>query len=183
MILYEHVSYPLFLVGLAKFMGLITGNPSQIIPLVIGSMFPDFDHIINVLNKKGFHGNVWQHHKLAFHFPIFYLGGLILSLIFRISFLPWFFIGTLFHLFQDTFFCGEGIMWFFPLSRKMFNFFCEKTKGYHGWEWRKVYYKLKIFKFNRVFVPLMLIFQIILITETWFMFLCIFCLFLWAIKL
>lgn len=122
--------------------------------LVIGSIagaLPDLDYLWYAYNKKGFeYSNDFRHHTWITHtFPFYWL---IASLIFLFGILlkkddakeiaKVFAVGTSVHLLQDAVGSGDGIMFLYPISKRMNGI---ALLGLHGDEWEAEYVKKPIF--------------------------------------
>jgi hypothetical protein len=111
------------------------------------SLFPDidvaFDFVKQLFTKQKYKVPA-SHHSSPTHWPIAYLPLLALALI---TMEPFFIIAAAciyVHLFMDTLYCNEGVMLFYPISHKWYNFFAETTKHKKGWAWNKAYGKLRV---------------------------------------
>jgi len=148
MIVLGHIAYPtLTFMLLAKLLN-IYYTSSDLMLLMIFSFLPDIDLLIHYVAKNGNTNEVPQHHNWFTHWPITYVP-LIIALIlyphlklFLITF------GIYAHIMLDMVFSGDGIMFFYPFSKKYYNFLSEKTKNRHGPDWFSAYRKLPIYKID-----------------------------------
>lgn len=92
--------------------------------VTLGGIFPDWDVIYHNLKTKTkfLDKNIGDHRFQITHTPLFMLIiGFILT---PMTNYAWFFIfGTFVHLLLDTLFFPEGIIFFYPFSKKNYNFF------------------------------------------------------------
>jgi len=147
-----HISYPYILVNLVA---ILIGKPIPLeynVMLILFSMIPDGDYIINFLMQK-IEGKKYKvplnHHSWPSHWPIVYVPLLIVALV---TMSPFFLLGIsaiYLHLFMDLFFDSDGMMLFYPFSKKKYKFFSKNTKNTLGLDWNKAYSKLLIYKVDR----------------------------------
>lgn len=140
-----HISYPaLLFIILAEIFG-VPYVSSDILLIVIFSVIIDFDFFYFIFVKNGNYKIALPHHAWFTHWPITYIPLLIL-LFFNPS--RWLFLMTFsiyFHLAMDLF-TGNGIMLFYPFSKKYHKFFSKELIKYDGLAWAKVYQRMTIFK-------------------------------------
>jgi membrane-bound metal-dependent hydrolase YbcI (DUF457 family) len=121
----------------------------------IAGTIPDWDGVLYLMNKKqlkiesDFRHHTWITHTFVFHWVIsgaLYLLGNILrrsslkkkALIVGAS--------TTMHLVQDTIGTGDGIMVFYPFTKKMYGI---GLSNLHGNEWEADYVKRPIYNVER----------------------------------
>jgi len=161
----SHLSYPYIVANVVAF---LVGKPIPLeynLLILFFSLFPDFDiavdFIYQMITKKKYKVPD-SHHALPTHWPIVYL-----PLVVAIATLNTFFIiatGAIYvHLMMDTLFCNEGLMFFYPFSKKWYIFFSSKTKQKKGLDWNKAYSKLLVSKIDKVAFLLVFIHIIILL--------------------
>lgn len=143
-----HISYPTLVFMLFAYVFKIGYSFSDIMLLIFFSMLPDLDIVVHYILNSGKIDNNARHHAWFTHWPITYTPFLILFLIYHNMNFFLMTFGIYFHLLLDIFFSGDGIMWFYPFSKKYFNFFADKTKNRIGFEWLAAYKKLPIFKID-----------------------------------
>ena len=157
---YAHASY-LYLA--ANLVGLIVGRPIPLeynIAIIIFSIILDLDYFFNLIGQLVTTGKYRipdHHHGWPSHWPIVYVPFVILALVLRNDYLTIGVLSIYVHLAMDTMFCNEGLMLFYPFSRKWYKFFSEKTKNKPGLKWNDAYSKLVIYRFDRVAFILMVI--------------------------
>lgn len=158
---FSHISYPTLLFVTAAEVSHIEYSLSDLLILIFFSILPDLDFLFHKLIKgKGFDSE-YQHHKWFSHWPIYYTPFLILFLIFPGLKLFLICYALFCHFILDSFLAGDGIMWFYPFSKKFFNFFAKKTNNHHGQEWFNIYKKMVIWKID-ILAFTVLIFTIVL---------------------
>ena len=146
----SHTSYPsLLFIIIARLMD-IQYALFDILILIFFSLLPDLDFLFHKFVKKKKFDLDFQHHKWFTHWPITYTPLLVLLFFYPNFKLFLICYGIYSHLILDTFLCGDGMMWFYPFSKKFFNFFSKKTKGKHGRDWLNVYKKTLIYKVDIV---------------------------------
>lgn len=158
MIALGHVSYPtLAFIIFAELLG-IEYTTSHLLLLMVFSILPDMDFFFHTLVRKRKYDATFQHRKWFTHWPVFYSPLLVLLLFHPSMILFIACLGIYSHLALDTLFCDDGIMVFYPFSRKFYNFLGSKFRNAHGIEWLKVYKKQRIFKLDILsFISLMII--------------------------
>jgi hypothetical protein len=135
--------------------------------LILGALagsLPDWDILIYFLKKRAikydtdFHHHTWITHTFPFYLVpalILYLVGVFSSTVY----LQWsaivFFLAAATHLVQDMYGSGDGIMVYYPFSRKMEGF---ELTGTHGPEWMKQYLKSRAFRVEQATVFAAIIF-------------------------
>lgn len=158
MIILSHIAYPsLIFMIIASLFG-IDYSLSHLMILITFSLLPDIDLLFHLFIKKENYDSRFQHHKWFTHWPISYLP-LFALLYFSPSMgILMACLGIFSHLLLDTFFSGDGIMWFYPFSRRFYNFFGHELKNSHGAEWLRNYMKKRIYKVDIVsFMALLII--------------------------
>ncbi|MFC1728408.1 metal-dependent hydrolase [Nanoarchaeota archaeon] len=141
----SHMSYPaLLFVIISKLFG-ITYSISDLLILILFAALPDFDFLFHRLVKRGKFDAGFRHHDWFTHWPITYLPLVVLLIIFPTFKMLLAVLGLYSHFVLDLF-LGNGIMWFYPFSKKKYGFF--KITGCHGWDWFKVYRGKLIYKFD-----------------------------------
>lgn len=118
---------------------------------IISGSLPDWDYVYYVLKRRSVMlGNDFRHHTWITHtFPIYIIpavllyifGNYISSYELQLSAIV-FGLSTCIHLIQDMFGTGDGIMVFYPFSRKMFGW---ELSGKHGKEWLEQYPKSRTY--------------------------------------
>lgn len=123
--------------------------------LVFGSIagtLPDWDYLFYAIKKRGFaYSNDFRHHTWITHtFPLYWS---IASLIYLLGVIQKnkayknsaavFAASTSVHLMQDAVGSGDGIMFFYPFSKKMNGV---ALIGLHGDEWEAKYVSSPIFR-------------------------------------
>jgi len=162
----SHLSYPYIV---ANVVALLVGKPIPLeynLLILFFSLFPDFDiavdFIYQMITKKKYKVPD-NHHHLPTHWPVVYLPLVIIA----IATLNTFFIiatGAIYvHLIMDTFFCSQGVMLFYPFSKKWYIFFSSKTKHKKGLDWNKAYSTLAISKIDKWAFLLVLIYTTMLL--------------------
>ncbi|PIN81152.1 hypothetical protein COV13_02150 [Candidatus Woesearchaeota archaeon CG10_big_fil_rev_8_21_14_0_10_32_9] len=149
--LMSHLAYPYILLNL--FAGIVGGNiPIEyVIVFVFFSVLPDFDYLLDLIRQKTKRKKYevpGHHHSWPSHWPIVYSPLILVAAITQDAFFILAAIAVFIHLAMDMFFCNEGVMFFYPFSKKWYNFFAENTKGKEGLDWNKAYNKLVIHKFD-----------------------------------
>ena len=158
MIILSHASYPSLLFIIIAKLFHIQYSFSDLLILIFFSILPDFDFLFYRFIKRKKYDSNFQHRKWFTHWPITYIPLLILLFFFPSLELFLVCFGIFSHLILDTFLAGDGIMWFYPLSKKFFNFFAKSTNGHHGPEWFNIYKKMTIYKIDILaFVILLLV--------------------------
>lgn len=155
-----HLSYPYVLAnGAALALGKTIPWQYNII-LILFSLFPDIDVVFDFV-KQMFSSKKYKvplvHHQNPTHWPIVYVPLLVLALITLEPFLLMAAGAIYLHLFMDTFFCNQGVMWFYPFKRKWFNFFARETRRKLGWAWNDAYRKLGIYNIDKFAFSLLVI--------------------------
>jgi hypothetical protein len=133
----------------------------------IGGSLPDWDTLIYFARNRSFNfGNdlrhhTWITHTLPFYLipaAIFYYLGLYLSN----TELQWmtivFGVSTTMHLIQDMYGSGDGIMLFYPFSRKMVGV---ALTGNHGMEWMEQYLQSRAYQVEKITIVLALVFLVL----------------------
>ena len=158
MIVLGHISYPsLAFIIFAKILGIEYSMPHLLL-LMLFSILPDMDFFFHALVRKGKYDSSFQHRKWFTHWPISYSPLLVLLYFYPSMALFVACLGIYSHLALDTLFCDDGIMVFYPFSKKFYNFFGSKFRNTHGVEWLRVYKKQMIFKLDVVsFISLLII--------------------------
>ena len=135
-------------------------NSLGIIMVMSAAILPDLDGISIISKKIDFNEN-FRHHKWPTHTFFVYI--LLFIAIFLIEFfIPnrifysiLFLIGSFSHLIGDMIGSGDGIMFFWPFSKKMFGF---HLLNKHGKEWLENYLSFWYFRWNeRIAVALGLV--------------------------
>ena len=148
MILLSHLSYPvLAFLLLAKLFGISYSN-ADLVLLMAFSVLPDLDFFYHALKRGGWQDYTLKHHKWASHWPIVYSPLIIAALIYPDRLITIACTAVYFHLFLDTFASGDGIMWFYPFSKKFYNFFSEGYRNKHGKAWFRTYLKRRLYKID-----------------------------------
>lgn len=162
--LMSHLSYPYLLLNLyAWIIGWHIPFAYNIL-FIFFSIIPDLDYILDFFRQKikrkkyEIPGN---HHSWASHWPIVYTPLIMLAIITGETFFILAAVAVYMHLIMDMFFCNEGVMFFYPFSKKWYNFFSKNTSGKQGLDWNKAYNKLLIHKFDKIALVLMIIHLII----------------------
>lgn len=144
-----------FIVGtvFARNLGQFPMN-SVILSVTAGAVLLDLDLIYRFVQKgsKVFDKTIGKHRYFPTHTPAFsLLISLVLSL-FSLTLGIFFFIGCLLHLFIDTLFFPEGIMFFYPFSKKTYYFLTIKTHKFWAPKrisqvngWYKNYFRSPLF--------------------------------------
>ena len=65
--------------------------------------------------------------------------------------------GIVAHLFMDMFFVADGVMLFYPFSKKYYRYLSKATTGVHGKMWLRKYMTLPIFKIDTIAFVILLI--------------------------
>jgi membrane-bound metal-dependent hydrolase YbcI (DUF457 family) len=126
--------------------------------LIIGAIagtVPDWDGLIYLINKKqlkiesDFRHHTWITHTFVFHWAIslvVYVFGKIIqkNAIKKKAMILG--AGSTIHLLQDTIGTGDGIMLFYPLTKKMFGV---GLSNLHGNEWEADYVTRPIYNVER----------------------------------
>lgn len=155
-----HLSYPYVLAnGVALALGKTIPLEYNIM-LVLFSLFPDIDLVYDyakqlVLGKK--YKIPLIHHQNATHWPVVYVPLLVLALLTMEPFLLLAAGAIYLHLFMDTFFCNQGVMWLYPFKKKWFNYFARETRRKLGWAWNDAYRKLGIAKVDKFAFTLVIV--------------------------
>ncbi|MCP4429323.1 MAG: metal-dependent hydrolase [Chloroflexi bacterium] len=118
---------------------------------VLGGLLPDLDLVIyhSLRNRFNLSSNI-EHHTWPTHtFPFYLIQGSLIAALAIVNKRPklatyavTLMVGNFTHLIQDMFGSGDGIMIFFPFSKRMFGV---RLLDAHGKEWRKRYTKDPIF--------------------------------------
>lgn len=144
-----HVSYPtLAFIGLSALTRHQVSNV-ELLTVMSASNLPDIDFLWQLIRKRKFDGS-YTHHKWVTHWPITYLPLSIFTIFSPSIFLRLSIFGIYTHLFMDFFFNNQGIMPFYPFSKKSTSFFSTHFNGVHGYEWFKKYTELPIFKLDLI---------------------------------
>lgn len=156
----SHLSYPYIV---ANVVALLIGKPIPLeynLLILLFSLFPDIDLAIDfvyqLITKKKYKVPDY-HHALPTHWAIVYLPLIVIAII---TLSPFFIIaaGAIYvHLAMDTLFCSEGVMLFYPFSKKNYIFFSSKTKHKKGLDWNKAYSTLMISKIDKLAFLLVLV--------------------------
>lgn len=153
----SHASYPsLLFIAVAKLLN-IQYSLLDLLILIFFSILPDIDFLFYKFIKKKKYDSTFQHHKWFTHWPSIYIS--LLVMLFFFSGLKLFLIcyGLFSHFIIDTFFSGDGIMWFYPFSKKFLSMFSKKTNSYHGKDWFNIYKKKVIWKIDLLAFTVLLI--------------------------
>lgn len=119
---------------------------------------PDLDALYYLIKKpRSANDEDFRHHTWPTHtFPFYVVPGLAVlgaARILGFAWLQWgvvvFLAGTCMHLVQDMFGSGDGIMLFYPFSKRMFGI--ELTRS-HGRSWLLDYRRTRSFLFERVLI-------------------------------
>ncbi len=146
MFIIGHIAYPaLFFIIIAKLFH-IEYSFSHLLILMFSAAYPDLDYIFNWIVRKGKFDFNAEHRKWFTHWPVTYLPLLVLLYFHPSLTLFLICLGIYSHFVLDTFFAGNGLMWFYPLKKKYYNLLSGKTKGYYGKEWFNLYKKMFIYK-------------------------------------
>jgi hypothetical protein len=165
MIILSHISYPALLFIIIAQLFSIHYSLFDILILIFFSTLPDLDFVFSKLFMGRKYDNNFQHHKWFTHWPIIYSPLLILLFIFPSLELFLVCFGIFSHFGMDTFLAGDGIMWFYPFSKKFFNFFAKNIKDHHGWKWFQIYKKMIVYKIDII----AFIFLLLLLSVTYFL--------------
>jgi hypothetical protein len=159
-----HTSFPYLLFIIGTFLLGINVRGEHILLLLLFTMLPDLDLVVQfitgLIKKQPFDFNV-NHHKWPSHLPIYYSPFIILFIFFPSVTTFVMMYGVYSHLLLDTLADSHGIMWFFPYSKKWFNYVAEKTRGKQGIRWLKAYSQTVFFKTEQVTFIVMLIHLVI----------------------
>ena len=158
----SHASYPSLLFIIVAKLFDIQFSLFDLLILVFFSILPDLDFLFHKFIKRQKYNSNFQHHKWFTHWPITYVPLLILLFFFPGLKLFLICYGLFSHLVLDTFLAGDGMMWFYPFSKKFFNLFAQKINNHHGQEWFNIYKKMTIWKIDIV-AFIVLLFAILLI--------------------
>lgn len=145
-----HITFPtiLFLTTLEMFG--ITYSFWHVLMFMFFSILPDTDYVFYWFYAK-FKGleydvNTQYHHEWISHWPITYTPLIVWSIV-DPSFTSIIITTAIYaHLVLDLACVGDGVMIFYPFSKKFYTVFSKTTTGYHGTEWLKRYKKLKVYK-------------------------------------
>ncbi|MBU1906504.1 MAG: metal-dependent hydrolase [Candidatus Omnitrophica bacterium] len=157
MTILSHAAFPSLLFIIAAKLLHIQYFLSDVLILIFFSILPDFDFLFHRFIKKRKYDLNFQHHKWFTHWPITYALLLILLLFFPNLKLFLICYGLFSHLILDTFLSGNGIMWFYPFSKKFFNLFAKELNNYHGQDWFSIYKKKIIWKIDILAFVILLI--------------------------
>lgn len=157
MTILSHASYPSLLFIIITRLLYIQYSLSDLLILIFFSILPDIDFLFYKFIKRKKYDSNFQHHKWFTHWPITYVPLLILLLFFPSLKLFLICYGLFSHLILDTFLAGDGMMWFYPFSKKFFNIFAKKTNNHHGPEWFNIYKKIFIWKIDILAFAVLLI--------------------------
>jgi len=125
---------------------------------LIGGVLPDLDYLIYVLKKgrityeSDFRHHTWVTHTIPFYSIaalLLYILGVVnknLNLKKAAKVLS---ISTTTHLLQDTLGSGDGIMLFYPVTKKMYGI---GLSGLHGEEWNDHYTKTPFYRLEMFIV-------------------------------
>lgn len=154
----SHLSYPYVFANLVALLFGKTISWEYNLLIILFSLFPDFDYVPDYIRQKFKTGKykIPNHHSFPSHWPIVYVPLIIVALV---TLEPFFIIAATaiyLHLFMDVFFCNQGIMVFYPFSKKWYNFMAKKTANKNGFDWNKAYKTLWISYVDKVFVLLMI---------------------------
>ncbi|MFH1591630.1 MAG: metal-dependent hydrolase [archaeon] len=165
MIVQAHMAYPfLLLFGLDKALGLGLDHTHYLIILFF-SILPDLDYVFYFLAKRGRIKPIPQHHEWFTHWPITYsplLLALVLSPSLKLAIAV---MGIYMHMMMDMFNSGDGLMVFYPVSKKYFNFLSDKTRGHSDFQWLAAYKTTKQYRvdmFSFALAAFLFVFQVLL---------------------
>jgi|APTNR8051073442_1049403.scaffolds.fasta_scaffold36173_2 membrane-bound metal-dependent hydrolase YbcI (DUF457 family) len=125
---------------------------------LIGGVLPDLDYLIYVF-KKGriaYEGD-FRHHTWVTHtIPFYSIAALLLYMLGAVNknlhlkkAAKVLSISTTAHLLQDTLGSGDGIMLFYPATKKMYGI---GLSGLHGEEWNQHYTKTSFYALEKFIV-------------------------------
>jgi membrane-bound metal-dependent hydrolase YbcI (DUF457 family) len=122
----------------------------------LGGVLPDLDTLIHLFRTRSIEfGEDFQHHRWLTHtFPFYWIPAILVWLYARVSGRPRLARkavvtvgGISAHLLQDTIGAGDGIMLFWPFTRRVFGIF---SLGVHGRHWLDAYRKHPVFWIERM---------------------------------
>lgn len=123
--------------GIALFVGLGVNKlfpgfekETVLTAVTLGGMAPDWDVFYHHIKTKTklLHKDIGDHRFRPTHTPLFMIMvGLILS---PIPYIWFFVLGTFVHLLVDTLFFPEGVVFFYPFSKKNYNLFPIHTPSF-----------------------------------------------------
>lgn len=144
-----HASYPFMAANIVAY---AIGKPLSLelsLWIILFSLIPDFDYGVDFLQKK-LRGEKYTippfHHAWPSHWPIVYTPLIFASIIWPAPYVIAATASIYMHLFMDMFFCSEGIMLLYPVSKRWYNFFAGRTQAKPGMLWNRAYNLLKVFR-------------------------------------
>lgn len=143
----SHIAYPAltFIAG-AHVLG-FEYRVEHLVVLTAFSILPDADFIYQIVKRRKFDES-YKHHQWLSHWPVIYTPFIILFFVFPSIYTFLMLFGLFSHFILDSFFCVDGIMWTYPVSKRFTNHFSPVRSDEHGPAWFAQYRKLLIFKLD-----------------------------------
>jgi len=130
---------------------------------ILAGIAPDLDYIVYLIRREGQH-HTTSHHTWFSHTLWPFVGIAFFLMLNGYNFLGiLFIIGTTTHLIQDSIGTGDGIMWFYPFSRRQLGI---HILGEIGKKWQQAYLSYWYFRWTeRLSMGLFLLLSLWIISQ------------------
>ena len=153
MFITAHIAIPYIVLRIVLFLMGVDITFSQSLLFIFFCVLPDLDVIYWVVTKRKLPDNNFRHRRWVSHLPITYSFLFLLLIKYPTLEMLLIILGVYSHLFLDTFASADGIMWFYPKSKRFFTYFNKGMQGIHGVRWitegwkKTVFYKIDLLLF------------------------------------